>query len=306
MPGPRRRLLRPGRPQGPGRHRGAPSRRRASSRTPSACSTRIAADVRPSARPARLADRPGRRAPDAGGGARRRRTPYVEHVARCFAWAPVRRDEAVFDEAAAAIDAPPARPGAARRPDRAWDDRFVIPRSRLPDVLDLAGRSVPRPRARRCSACPTARISGSGSSPASRGPATTGTTAAAGRGSTSTPTSRSGPRTSIHVAAHETLPGPPPRACLEGGRARRSAGPAGGEHPPDQHARVPDQRGSGRPRPPVRVAARRGGRPARRALRAGRTAHRRAIRPRRARPRTRPSPSPARAAAWARAGSTPP
>ena len=61
--------------------------------------------------------------------------PYLEHVVRCFAWSPVRRDEAVFDEAAAAIDA--LLPGPARLADRlaAWDDRFVVPPDRLSDVL---------------------------------------------------------------------------------------------------------------------------------------------------------------------------
>jgi hypothetical protein len=61
--------------------------------------------------------------------------PYLEHVERCFAWSPVRRDEAVFDEAAAAIDA--LLPGSARLADRlaAWDDRFVVPPDRLTDVM---------------------------------------------------------------------------------------------------------------------------------------------------------------------------
>jgi hypothetical protein len=61
--------------------------------------------------------------------------PYLEHVARCFAWAPVRRDEAVFDAAAAAIDG--LLPGSEPVADRiaAWDERFTIPPERLPDVL---------------------------------------------------------------------------------------------------------------------------------------------------------------------------
>ena len=62
--------------------------------------------------------------------------PYLEHVERCFGWAPVRRDEAVFDEAAAAIDRllPGPEPLAARL--QAWDDRFTVARDRLPAVLD--------------------------------------------------------------------------------------------------------------------------------------------------------------------------
>jgi hypothetical protein len=62
--------------------------------------------------------------------------PYVEHVGRCFAWSPVRRDETIFDEAAATIDAllPGPQPLAERL--RAWDDRFVIAPDRLTAVLD--------------------------------------------------------------------------------------------------------------------------------------------------------------------------
>jgi len=105
--------------------------------------------------------------------------PYLEHVERCFAWSPVRRDEAVFDEAAAAIDA--LLPGPARLADRlaAWDDRFVVPPDRLSDVLAWLVA-----RFRTSSACPTARTSGSSSSPSSHGPATTGMTEAVSRGST--------------------------------------------------------------------------------------------------------------------------
>jgi hypothetical protein len=63
------------------------------------------------------------------------RLPYLEHVQRCFAWAPVRRAEAVFDEAAAAIDA--LLPGPEPLADRvaAWDARFVVPPDRQADVL---------------------------------------------------------------------------------------------------------------------------------------------------------------------------
>jgi hypothetical protein len=74
--------------------------------------------------------------------------PYVEHVRACFAWEPVRRDEAVFDAAAAEIDR--LLPGSAPLAERlsAWDDRFVIPPDRVAEVAAwLAGRF--RERARR-------------------------------------------------------------------------------------------------------------------------------------------------------------
>jgi hypothetical protein len=61
--------------------------------------------------------------------------PYIEHVSRCFDWTPLRRDEAIFDAAAAEIDAllPGPRPLAERI--EAWDDRFTLPVDRLPDIL---------------------------------------------------------------------------------------------------------------------------------------------------------------------------
>jgi len=61
--------------------------------------------------------------------------PYLEHVERCFAWSPVRRDEAVFDEAAAVVDTLLPGPGTVADRLQAWDDRFVIPPDRLTDVL---------------------------------------------------------------------------------------------------------------------------------------------------------------------------
>ena len=61
--------------------------------------------------------------------------PYEEFAARCFAWAPVRRDEALFDAAAATIGEllPGPEPLAERL--RAWDDRFTNPTTRVADVL---------------------------------------------------------------------------------------------------------------------------------------------------------------------------
>ena len=62
--------------------------------------------------------------------------PYLDHVERCFAWRPVRRDEAVFDDAAAAIDALLPGPGSVAARLDAWDERFTIPPDRLTDVID--------------------------------------------------------------------------------------------------------------------------------------------------------------------------
>lgn len=65
-----------------------------------------------------------------------RELPYLEHVTRCFAWAPQRRDEAMFDAAASDLDA--LLPGPEPLADRlaAWDSRFEIPVERLPAVVD--------------------------------------------------------------------------------------------------------------------------------------------------------------------------
>jgi hypothetical protein len=64
------------------------------------------------------------------------RLAYVEHVARCFAWTPERRDDAIFEAAAADLDAilPGAEPLARRL--AAWDARFEVPVDRLPGVVD--------------------------------------------------------------------------------------------------------------------------------------------------------------------------
>ena len=61
--------------------------------------------------------------------------PYLEHVARCFAYAPQRRPDAEFDAAAAALDA--LLPGNASLTDRleAWDAQFEIPVDRLAAVV---------------------------------------------------------------------------------------------------------------------------------------------------------------------------
>lgn len=62
--------------------------------------------------------------------------PYVDHVTRCFAWTPQRRDEALFE--AAALDLERLLPGDEPLAGRlaAWDARFEIPVERLPAVVD--------------------------------------------------------------------------------------------------------------------------------------------------------------------------
>ncbi|HET9458249.1 MAG TPA: hypothetical protein VFO78_12960 [Candidatus Limnocylindrales bacterium] len=62
--------------------------------------------------------------------------PYTDHVARCFAWAPERRSEGLFDAAAADLER--LLPGDEPLADRlaAWDARFEIPVDRLPLVVD--------------------------------------------------------------------------------------------------------------------------------------------------------------------------
>jgi hypothetical protein len=62
--------------------------------------------------------------------------PYLDDVERLFAWLPNRRDEALFDDAAEAMDA--LIPGSALLADRlqAWDDALTIPAERLTAVLD--------------------------------------------------------------------------------------------------------------------------------------------------------------------------
>ena len=62
--------------------------------------------------------------------------PYLDHVARCFAYAPPRYPNERFEAAAARIDA--LLPGDGSLTDRlaAWDVRFEVPIDRLPGVVD--------------------------------------------------------------------------------------------------------------------------------------------------------------------------
>jgi hypothetical protein len=67
--------------------------------------------------------------------------PYLEHVARCFAFVPSRRPDEGFEAAALAIAE--LLPGDAPLAERltAWDARFEVPVERLPPVVDwLVGR----------------------------------------------------------------------------------------------------------------------------------------------------------------------
>jgi hypothetical protein len=60
--------------------------------------------------------------------------PYEAFARECFDWAPVRRDEALFDQAAAEIDRLLPGPGPIADRMAAWDDGFTIPRDRIVPV----------------------------------------------------------------------------------------------------------------------------------------------------------------------------
>jgi hypothetical protein len=62
--------------------------------------------------------------------------PYLEHVARCFDAAPVRRDEAVFRSAAENLDRLVPGSGTLRDRIAAWDGQMVVPAERLMGVID--------------------------------------------------------------------------------------------------------------------------------------------------------------------------
>jgi hypothetical protein len=73
--------------------------------------------------------------------------PYVDHVTRCFSWQPVRREDAIFEAAAAELDR--IVPGEGPLADRlaAWDARLEVPVERLPAAVEwlveeYRGRSV--------------------------------------------------------------------------------------------------------------------------------------------------------------------
>ena len=67
--------------------------------------------------------------------------PYTELVERCMGFAPSRRDDASFDEAAAGIDALLPGPGSLQDRLEAWDRSLEIPIDRLEEIADwLVGR----------------------------------------------------------------------------------------------------------------------------------------------------------------------
>ena len=243
----RRRLLRPGRPQGRRSTWSSSARRPGCATTPSRCAPgsppRSTTPDRRAWLDAQLVALETQAAALAG-----EPLPYLDHVARCFAFAPAApRRRRVRGGRGPDRRAAPGRRAARRAPRGLGRARFEIAVDRLPGGHRLARRRGSATAPRRCSGCRTARTCGSRWSRTSRGPATTGTTAAAGRGSTSTPTCRSARRPRPHRRPRD-VPGPPPRARLEGGGPRRRRGPPRGVDPAHQHARVPDQRGPGGPR----------------------------------------------------------
>ena len=177
--------------------------------------------------------------------------PYLDHVTRCFAYRPPRRPDAEFDDAAAAIDA--LLPGDAALTDRleAWDRRFEIATDRLPAVLDwLVARF--RARAATTFGLPDGedlRVSLVRDQPWSGYNWFDGGRRSRVDINTDLPVRAAA---LIDTAAHETYPGHhlehawKEAALVDGLRPPRGVGPA------DQHARVPDQRGPGRPRDRVR------------------------------------------------------
>ena len=74
--------------------------------------------------------------------------PYLEHVARCFAFRPPRRPDAAFEAAAAGDRRPPARRGATRGSPRALGRPVRDPARPAPRGRRLAGGSLPRARRR--------------------------------------------------------------------------------------------------------------------------------------------------------------
>jgi len=62
--------------------------------------------------------------------------PYLEHVSACFDYRPTHTPEAVFDAAAAELDALLPGPGPLASRIAAWDDRHTVPADRIQSVVD--------------------------------------------------------------------------------------------------------------------------------------------------------------------------
>ena len=272
-PGARRRVLRPGRPQGdrghgPAPRAGPPARRRGRAAGPPA-------GRGDRTRPARLArppaGRPSRPRPPRWPATRCRTSSTST---RCFAYAPPRIPDARFEAAAATIDG--LLPGDAPLADRltAWDARFVVDVDRLPARRRVAGRALPGDGGRRFR--PARRRGPAGLARhrsaverlqlVRRRPALAGRRQHRPAGPRDRPRSGWSPTRRTRATTSST-PGRRPSSWT--GRSPRVV------DPPHQHARVPHQRGTGRPRRPLRRSARRSGRPPGRDPRARRPADRR-------------------------------
>ena len=147
--------------------------------------------------------------------------PYLEHVARCFDHAPPAVPTPVREAAARASTR--CSRATARSTERlaAWDARFEIPVDRLPGVVDWLVGALPRAAAADVRAARTARTC---ASRWSRGqPWGAYNWFDGGRRSridvnTDLPVRATGP---ARARRPRGVPGPPPRARLEGGRAGR-------------------------------------------------------------------------------------
>ena len=207
-PGARRRLLRPGRPQGARSTWSSSARRRACATTPRPCATGSPTEVADPDRRAWLDAQLVALETQAAGARRRRRCRTWSYVARCFAFAPPRRPTTRVRGGRRADRRAPARRRRRSR-DRleAWDAPLRHPGRPAAGGRRLAGRALPGPGGGDSSACPTARICASRSS---RGqPWTAYNWYDGGRRSrvdVNTDLPVRAPDL-IHVIAHETYPG---------------------------------------------------------------------------------------------------
>ena len=276
MPGPRRRLLRPGRPQGAGRPRAAS---RAHGRLARMRPRSSSGSTREVAEPDRRDWLTGqvvalRAQAEVASGVDRCRT--WSSSSSCSRWTPVRRDEALFDEAAAEIERLLARRWPARRSARGLGRAARGPAATgcPPSSTGSWGASAIRPRPR--SACPTATTS---AIQLVRRPAVDRLQLVRRRPSVAVrpQPGPADPRRRSWCTSPPTrrIPGHHLEHAWKEAELVTAREPDGGEHPPDQHAGVPDQRGPRRSGLGVRRPGGRRDRPARGAVRSGRPAVRR-------------------------------